>query len=308
MPISLPSNCKVATHHDADGIFSGVLTKLANPTIGGLVFPLEFGDVSEEACVLDMVPINPSYQGIVIDHHPQHTGRDNKYQLYNLGVPTSLAVWKIWRDVIPKSQWWKVAAGCAGDGQVELVPSDIWRACPEILDGISRTYASYGKVKVYTTPVWMSLSAAINSVSRAMGPEGTEMALNLATGHYNPLTLLRDPVVIKARAYQEVEVKKVMQEFSQVDMGRFVFWEVSSGMSIESILAQRSETSTKKTTLVVNSKTGTISMRGVLVSLLVEELSKRGFKVGGHAGYSGGKLGQRQDPSDLLKAMREVKI
>ena len=161
------------THDDADGITSAVLLAHAFP-IKKVNCPEDFGDFEAKAdlakgyqppdLVTDMVPKDPEYSGLVIDHHPSHPEESKrKYILVWDGIPTTGIVYKLFKDQIPKEYHWKVAVGLCGDGQPELIPAEIWTSCPSLLDSYTVPYEKYGKITFGKIPVFLKLSAMINA-------------------------------------------------------------------------------------------------------------------------------------------------
>jgi len=122
----------VATHSDADGLYSAALLSLAIP-VKIIKYPEEFGEVDKEDICLDMIPLNPKYKGIVVDHHPLHPSI-HSYQLEWEPVPTGLIIFHQLGHCIPTSKWWLVVGSCIGDGQPELIPPEIFKASPDLLE------------------------------------------------------------------------------------------------------------------------------------------------------------------------------
>ena len=181
----------VSTHSDADGVIAAVLlstvTRIATSSKehpNCPEFPSTFGKVGDVDVVLDQLPqagtvrVNRAPLTVVVDHHPNHP-ETPPYKLVWDSVPTSLIVYEALKDMIPKEDAWKVAIGLVGDGQPELIPSEIWLEHRELLYEYGWVSESYGQTKFYSYPAYRLLSRAVNDICRANCPEvAFEMAKN----------------------------------------------------------------------------------------------------------------------------------
>jgi len=290
---------RVSSHSDADGVYSTSLLATIFP-IEEVVFPDVFGEVLDEDVVLDQVPIKPSYSGIVIDHHPQHLER-RKYTLVLGDSPTSVVVYDLFKDKIKKEDLWKVIGGAVGDGQGETIPGEIWDMYPELLERYCYTREYYGELKISSIPLYMLLSSPINSACRVGQPYIAYKILKNATSYWN---VLEDPALVAARKRTDEERKKMLSDTHPIDLGKVIVWKISSDVKIESGLARELEEKERKTVVVVNEKTGKISIRGILALYLKEKMPQ--YYIGGHPGFTGGSLSKDQKVEDLIKDLRKL--
>ena len=61
-----------------------------------------------------------------------------------------------------------------------------------------------------------------------------------------------------------------------------------------------------KTIICINNETKAISIRGDLAYWLLGKMVPLGWQMGGHAGYCGGSLGEKQTADDFLDDLRSV--
>ena len=296
-------NIKISLHTDADGIYSGVLLSTVI-RVREVVFPDIFGEYSDEDLILDQVPVDPLYDKLVIDHHPQHP-ENRRYRLIYDTVPTTLIVYNILKDHIPRDRSWLVVGGLVGDGQPELIPSNIWREHPCLLDEIGYMSDYRGDLHFYRTPLWNLLSSPVNALCRCNQPD---TAFNIVKNARDPYDIINDPTCRVAKRRVDEEIKKILKDQQPVDLGYVIYWEIDTDLKLCGLLASRSEAMYKKTTIVVNRKNGHISVRGVLSDLIREELSKKNYNIGGHLGYMGGILSSDQDTRKLLEDLRKIRL
>ena len=161
MPVTL--RC----HWDADGVTSGHFASFGINDSQVVVGTYEkgFGDTSQltkDDWILDMRPSDPKWDGNCIDHHLPHD-KKHKYRLISDDVPATLITWREFKKDIPKKEWWKIAIGLAGDGQPELIPTEVFQECPTLLKNVKTSvFQSYGKWKISTFPLYKLLSSNIN--------------------------------------------------------------------------------------------------------------------------------------------------
>lgn len=303
-------------HDDADGITSGVLMAHAFP-VKEVYCPEDFGEweplpIPEKKYVppnvaVDMIPKDPRWEGICIDHHPGHHPEDQrKYILISDGIPTCGIVYNMFKDYIPKEYHWKVAVGLTGDGQPELIPPEIWTSCPTLLDRYVTPYEKFGKVTFSKVPVFLKLSSLINAPPKI--PEKWYLSYQVLKNAKDPLDVLFDPSLRAAKEAVDEEERRVVKESRPIELPNIRVWEISSEYKIERTLGWKAEEVDKKTTIVINSRTGRMSLRGVLSLIIYQELRKKGYNINGHPGFGGGKLNKDQTVEDLIRDLKSIKI
>ena len=308
---------KLAMHDDADGLTSGALLTFVFKT-AEVTCPEDFGDWPivpdpaknlkvPDACT-DMIPKNPDWNGFCIDHHPGHPEQDKrKYKLVWGEVQATLLVYRLFRDVIPKEHRWKVAVGLVGDGQPELIPSEIWKEYPQLLESYSTIWDKYGKLEFSQFPIYMRLSSNINAACKI--PDKWYNAYQVLKMAKDPLQILEDPALLTAKDMIDNETKRILRDTHAIDLtAHFRVWKIETDLRIERSLAWRSEEASHKTSLVVNNKTKRMSMRGPLCEFYCEELAKVGYSIHGHPGFAGGKLTTSQDFMSLYAELRKIRI
>jgi len=290
-------NC-MSLHRDADGLASGVLLSSVVKVKDFLV-NAEFGLLDDRVDImLDQVPEDPQWTGVVIDHHAHP--EDHRYTLYWDYCPTGLIVYRIFGDQIPEKDKWKVAVACVGDGQPELIPPEIWTSYPVLTERRVYPRISYGSLELKSkVPIYFLISAPINSACRT-GQRGAMLAYRILKTARSPLDLLENTALQRMREAVDDEVKRVVSEYKPVDIGKdIVFWGIDSEMWIESYLASWAAGNNRSTVVVVNVKTGKISVRGPLTGLIASLLPEYG--ISGHPGFMGGHLQEGQTPNDLYR-------
>ena len=297
------SNIKISVHTDADGIYSGVLLSYAIE-VETVLFPERFGDTvigdSIPDIILDQVPVDSNYSGLVLDHHPHHP-RERRYRLIYDTVPTGLIVYNILKDRIPERHRWKVVGSLVGDGQPELIPVEIWRQYPILLEEVG-SIVDRRDLIFYRSPVWSLLSSPVNSACRC---NMEDVAFKIVRDARDPYDIIFDPALQACKKRVEEEMSRIIKQFKPIDLGYYIYWEFDSELKLTGYLASRAESIYKKTAIVVNRKRKILSIRGVLSDLLKEYLSSK-YSIGGHSGYSGGYLREDQDTRILLEDLREL--
>lgn len=299
-----PGKYVLASHCDADGIFSAALLGSFNE-LTEVRFPTTFGEVSNEDLVADMKPINPEYSGLVFDHHLPHP-ENKKYSLIWDECPTSLIIWKTFKDDIPPDLSWKVVGGVVGDGQPELIPAELWSQHPVLLEQRVSLYESYGDLKLYPTPVYMLLSSYVNAGARVGNPYPTYQIVKACK---SPWDILKSDMLIKSKEILDRECDKLIKETHEystiVEFEQAVIWTISSKFIVEPILAFRLAEKAKKTVVVINSESMKMSVRGPQALWLAQRLPD--FNIGGHPGFCGGDLKKDQTVESFIDAVRKLK-
>lgn len=297
---------KIATHHDADGISSAVLYALYLREKGErfeITYP-EFGEINDEDVCLDMCPINSQWKGKCIDHHDNHPA-ERGYELVWENNPTSLIVYKMFRDIIPQEHWWKVVVGVVGDGEANKIPAEIWELHPELLEEIG--YIKATTQNLWSLPLYNLLSSPINASCRIGAPELAFATLLVAE---KPQDVIENADLKRAQEEvrkEEDRIFKLADEgMKPVVIGPFVFWVFESKFRMGGILAIKLAEMTRKTAIVYNTQSRTGSIRGDLASYVVSRMNgKNGIKAGGHPGFAGFRV-IGSDEIDLERIIREV--
>jgi len=312
---------KLAMHDDADGISSAVLLSYIFK-INKVWAPEDFGEWSitpykvegqeqlelpPDACV-DMLPANPKWVGLAFDHHPGHLPEDQRsYQLIHGDVPTAVLIYSLFRDVIPKEQRWKVVVGAVGDGQPELIPPEIWREFPVLLEETVTSWERYGKIETSNFPVYLRLSSGINAVCKL--PAKWYLAYQSLRNAKTPWDLLNDSSLKQAKEIIEQERSKVYRETSPIQLRNGIrLWRFESETKVERTVAWELWDKDKRTIVAINTTTGRGSIRGTLATLVYEHLSSNGFKASGHAGFGGIRLKPGQTFEQVYECLANLKI
>jgi len=244
------------------------------------------------------------YKGVVIDHHPLHNP-DHKYILYYDNIPTGLIIYKMFSHRIPKEYHWLVVGSCMGDGQVDLVPTEIWRNHPILLEEVATVYTSRDdSLFMSKVPIYYKLSSPINDLCRCNMPES---ALRVVQQAQTPYDIIYNDSCKIARDKVKNEVNRVFKNYSPIDLGKIIYYIIDSDLKIESYLATRLENRCHKTVVVVNERTKKISIRGILSEIIRIELSNK-YRIGGHPFYSGGSIPEELNTKDLLQDLRTLRL
>jgi len=288
----------ISAHSDADGISSAVLFNTLLSKQREVVFPEHFGDYTEETlCMLDMKP-REGYRGYCIDHHPEHPS-NREYTLLWDSVPTGLIIWNNYRERIPREKWWIVGCSCVGDGQPYLIPREVFREEPSLLDRTESLYPRESGVlesaRIYDSPVWLQLSSPLNNLAK-VGLAQT--AYELLKNTSRPIDLITDPAVLDAKERVKEEKKNALRTGIYESIGEVIVGIVDSEVKIESEIARILESETKKTAIILNERRKAGSVRGVLSEEL-KALFRDGelLIVDGHSGYMGVEIVGNLDES-----------
>ena len=290
---------KIFAHHDPDGLISAYFVKKA---IGGeIVVVEEFGDTSKWEkgdFMVDMRPKDPNIEGQVIDHHPNHpTIVERKYNLIWDDVPASLICWRLYKDKIPKKEWWKVVIGIVGDGQPNLIPYEIFESNKILLQNL-KTYSrlSYGDWKMSYYPAYLLVSSPINAYARC---HEYKTALALIEKATSPLDIIENKEAIAkknevARACENAIENAHIYDFLNL---KVVFFK-SENIRLSGYIA--SKLSNQNTTvLAINEVNGNLSLRGDLSLYYREKFKKLKYlELDGHPGFMGCLLYTSPSPRD----------
>lgn len=303
-------------HDDADGIASAVLLthvfktkKVFCPEDFGVwdTLPDPANNYVPPDVVVDMVPQDPKWKGICFDHHPSHLPVEKrKYTLVWDEIPATGIIYNLFKESIPEDYRWKVAVGLVGDGQAQLIPVEIWKKYPVLLNGYSAPYEKYGRLSISKFPVYLRLSSHINAACKI--PEKWYIAYQVLKNAKHPLDLFEDPALVACKATVNEEYKRVLKYSRPIDFPHVRIWRINTVMKLERTIGWKSENMDHKTTIVLNTQTKRISIRGVLSLVIYKELEKMGYKVNGHPGFGGGRLIGKQTPNGLIRDLQKVRL
>lgn len=300
---------KISHHHDADGIISAYFTKYHIPD-ANIVRPETFGDTTgweKGDYMVDMRPRDPTVDGFVIDHHPDHPGlTERNYSLVWGYKPASLLCWEKFKDEIPKDEWWKAAIGAAGDGQPEKLSWEIYESCPELIQDYT-TYMgkSYGKWKTSSFPIYKMLSSPVNAFMRY---REYDTAWDIISQSKSPMELLENREVQIQKSKLKKDFQRIMQKHTTVIPMRNLKMQLaiydSKNIRLSGYIASVLEGSTRTATMAVNSVNGSLSLRGDLANYIKYKVEQLDYvHVDGHDGFMGGNVDK--DPwkmyRDLMK-------
>jgi len=301
----------VASHHDADGVYSAVLlSKVID--IGNISFPDKFGDYSESQIALDLgSPLDKDWDGIIIDHHP-HDQTDMKYTLIWDIYPTGLIVYELFKKYIPTEYSWLTVGSLVGDGQPSVTPAEIWNDHPTLLEMRGSIYESYGKLNMYEYPLYTLLSSPINATCRVGNPYTAYKILKTCK---TPDDVISHPTFKEDQEILNQEYDRIIGEFGRdkkarrntIEISQFLIIPFESQFKIASRIASSLQPNVKKTVIAINYKTGEISVRGDLAYLLLDKMIPLGWNLGGHAGYVGGDLSNKTVNDFLLDLRKQFK-
>jgi len=308
----------LACHDDADGLYSATLIRrLFN--VKNVSIPKLFGDYATQMIYNDKVktnvavdlgaPLDNSYDGIVFDHHPNHPD-DRKYKLIWDTCPTGLVIYNQFKEYIKPEDTWLVIGSLCGDGQPELVPDEIWKVNPSLLEGRGYMKEYGGKLYAGTYPIFTSLSSGINSLHRLGFPE---QALNLLDNVRDPMELLENSEIRDAQ-------ERVRQEEATVMKNKPMVEAVDKWITLARIKtskpdiklggifgAKLSSVDNSKTYIVLNEASGDVSIRGTFAKYVCNQLNNMGYKAGGHAGFAGCNIDMLKIPQ-FIKDVRKIRL
>ena len=278
----------ISTHHDADGLASAYLYSLASGDTE--VEIRNFGDVAKgSTVVLDMHP-SPSFKGLVIDHHPGHP-ENRKYKLIFDNTPTTVIVFKNYKDKIPTEKWWVTAVGAVGDMEPYSIPPEVWDTCPMLK---ARHTKFYGwKHEPFHLRLYHLLSSGVNALCR-LGQEFD--AWDVLEEAESPMDVVNDPRCVEAKKLLKTTTNSILQELELVEWNDVLIGTISSDIVVEGRIATQLSRDMQETVLIQNSETGSFSIRGDLSSWLEQKLREGADKsnieieVGGHAEAKGGTV------------------
>jgi len=276
---------------DADGISSAYLYSIVSKD--SEINLMSFGEIAEGSdVILDMVPDNPNWEGVVYDHHPHPKKR--KYKLFHDFIPTSVIIWKHFHKDIPRKEWWKSCIGAVGDMQAHSIPKEIWDEFPILRSKITQLYG--WQHNPFSLKVYQKLSSGINSLCR-LGQNF--LALEILEECENPIELITDARCVEGLETLKKETNRCLSQIKLVEFDSVVFGLIDSELSVEGRIATQLSNDLKETVLIQNRESGGFSLRGDLTVWIREKIREaidkvKGItvKTGGHERASGGSISQ----------------
>jgi hypothetical protein len=289
-------NPTLRCHWDADGITSAHFASfgIENSKVEVGNCEKEFGDttgLTRDDYILDMRPSDPNWEGNCIDHHLPHP-EDRKYSLISEVYPATLITWKHFKDKIPKNEWFKIAVGLAGDGQPELIPNEVFQACPALLRRIktSAYKSNYSrKWSVNKLPMYKLLSSGINALLR----KGEyDIAYGILKSASSPQLLYNSEDARIAKLDIQNDLKTSISDSEIVTYGNLGLILYKSRYRMSGYVATVMEEALGgRTVMAINKRNGSLSLRGDLASYYKEKLKPLDYLIiDGHVKYMGGKL------------------
>jgi len=299
------SKITLNVHHDADGIGAAVLLAKGLGLEHSEVtvhFPEGFGENHGEDYMVDMKPADPDFEGIVYDHHPGHPKKKNrKYKLIWDNVPAGVVVYNKHKDTIPIEDRWKVVVSAMGDVSPESIPLSVFKENPELLfEQVWVTNNNWGEDK---PPLQLrkleQLSSRINAVSR-MGE--LKLAFDILFKATSVDSLLNNKICLQHVKKQNTVVNSIYKKWKDNELpkpviikGMFLFAIIDTPMPFQGYCSTSLSNKLGMTTVVLNSSTGNISIRGKFTNIVKEGIAKSGVTAGGHSVASGGSLPDGMD-------------
>jgi len=265
------------THWDADGITAAFFLATSLKHKCEVRFPEVFGGT--DAChdgdfMVDMRPTENISGITVIDHHPGHFENPN-YELIWRAYPAGKICWEIFKDKIPRKEWWKLACSLTGDVAIEEMPYEVWKEFPILLQlRNTSTWTKYGGGNSNKTfwsafPLHFLLSSPINSLCRVGKQEDAYTLLKVSQ---SPLQLITHPDVLRAKNKVRVETESAIKgsTMMQYDISKgyglmLILYDSPlriSGRICASLMGEPQYSG--YTIMAINRKDGRGSMRGTL--------------------------------------------
>lgn len=302
----------ISAHTDADGLSSAsLLAKALEKDYDDVtfVFPKTFGDadsLTKPDIFVDQAPNDPTYDGIVVDHHPAHfqEGRENNYHLvWSNRFCASRLIYESLKDKIPEQEHWKVAIGMAGDGRDDQIPPEIFIKSPELLDETGYTYGKqYGSKMDYSAQFeYIMAKSLINYGTRVGDFEFTLRKLMNADTVYD---ITNDNWLLNCKDKVKSTLKNMYRDQDQF---KITVWRNIGYCEYETDLKLWTATDffnrINKTAVALNKTMNKFSIRGPLALIVAKMLNRiDGINAGGHYHYAGGTLESRS-PEFLRKQL-----
>jgi len=301
---------RLAFHGDADGLASACIIASIFKVREDSNYPYSpeiFGDYIDSDLAVDLGSPLGAYDGIIIDHHPDHP-ENPEYRLV-LGIePTGVILYKLFKDLIPDNKIWLVCLSACGDGQPEVIPSDVWMRSPFLWEMQGKIYRDqYRKIRTYPYPLFSIISGPINSMCRMGDVMGAYKLLRSAK---SVREIINNPVAKRASEKLSGEIKRIFSSNPIIEQIKHIsIVVIESDYSISGRVAtELSNSESYMTFVVINKKTRSISIRGILTKYITDRLSEKGYIAGGHAGFGGVSLLSEEDQplETFMNDLREI--
>lgn len=305
----------ISVHPDADGLSSGSLLASA---IGksfqeiDFLFPSQFGQTEfdilrgaeekslEPDVILDQAPLSPDYKGLVVDHHQGHEDSHEYDLVWSPHYCTARILYNSLEEEIPVSEQWKTSLGIAGDGGEDEVPTEIFIKAPELLAQTGYTYGrKYGSEIDYSPQFAFVMAKSLLNYGTRIGDY--DMALNKLMNAGSVTDIIHDDQLLGAKKTVKGEIKNIYGSNDQAKIEvyqylAFIEYKSDYRLWIGNDLFSR----TNKTSIALNTKDHSFSIRGPLAQRIAEMLDQiEGIDAGGHLSYAGGSLFGKSD--DFLR-------
>jgi len=301
---------RLAFHGDADGLASACIIASIFKVREDSDYPYSpeiFGDYVDSDLAVDLGSPLKAYDGIIIDHHPDHPDYPD-YKLVLGMEPTGVILYKLFGDLIPDDKVWLVCLSACGDGQPEVIPNEVWLRSPFLWEMQGKIYRDqYRRIKTYPYPLFSIMSGPINSMCRMGDVMGAYKLLRSAK---SVREIINNPVAKRASEKLSEEIKRIFNSNPIIEQVKHVsIVVIESDYSVSGRVAtELANSEPYMTFVVVNKKTRSVSVRGILTKYITDALSEKGYIAGGHAGFGGvSLLSEDEQPLEtFIKDLREI--
>jgi len=287
-------------HWDSDGIYSAsILNDIFN--IKENICPSRFNEYNTQVAVDLGSPLDPKYDGIVIDHHPDYYKTPRVYKLFFDNKPTVLILYDLLKKHIKHT--WKIIGGLIGDVAFDICPTEIIENHKLLLNR-KIGYVKGNSISEY--PIYYALSSNVNSLSKLGYPDE---ALNIVNNANNPYDIIYDSQMLDARLELYNEVSNILKDIRiEIFHNTYLialFESSNDKMRISSEIANKLKNYVKDkyTVLAINLKNLGCSIRGNYTLYLIDKLRHEGLRCGGHPQAGGVILNNNKDLETLLKVI-----
>jgi len=287
-------------HWDSDGIYSAsILNDIFK--VKESICARRFNEYDTQVSVDLGAPLNPNYEGVIIDHHPDYYKTSKAYTLYWDNQPTVLILYTLLKEHIKHT--WKIIGGLVGDVAFDLCPSEIIEKNKLLLN------RKIGYVKgniISEYPIYYSLSSNVNALSKIGYPDEALEIVNKAT---NPYDIIYDSQMLDARLELYNEVSNILKEIRiEILYDKYLmalFESSNEKMKVSSEIANklRNMVKDKYTVIAINLKNLGCSIRGNYTLYLISKLRNKGLRCGGHPQAGGVVLNNEKDLETLYSVI-----
>lgn len=299
---------KIATHNDCDGITAAVMLVEGLQLESNeytIIFPDEFGGVTNEDYCLDMVPNNPNWSGRCFDHHPDHLPKSERnYKLTWGSVPVGVVVYRKFKKTIPKKHWWKAVCSSVGDMEPMSMPLEVLRRFPILLEN----HPKYNTPR-FSLQNYKLLSSPINAAAR-FGYR--KMAFDELLKANSPMDIIDNKHLgefkiiqkqLKAEIYRKWGTTAAKHDRPRIISNLFKVAVIETEHPVQGLMASSINGSDGITTVVFNRTTGALSIRGDFTEFIKKVFVENGITCGGHSVASGGHI---EKPMTIEKAIKFI--